>query len=74
MYSVYFIQIPQRKKKRINIRTTFSKNIPEVYIDLSSHLKNTLVEDLGNYDYNNSYLRLNHDEDNLPFNVFKFIF
>lgn len=56
-------KIPQRKKKLINIRTKFSKNIPDVYIDLSSHLKNSLAEDLGNYDYNNSYLRSTSIED-----------
>lgn len=42
-----------------------------MYIDLSSHLKNTLAEDLGSYDYNNSYLRSNLLEDNSSQNVIK---
>ncbi|XP_029343352.1 DNA-dependent protein kinase catalytic subunit isoform X2 [Acyrthosiphon pisum] len=62
-FPIDFEKVPQRKKKLINIRTKSNQNIPEVYIDLSSHLKNTLVEDLGSYDYNNSYLRSNFVED-----------
>ncbi|XP_060849991.1 DNA-dependent protein kinase catalytic subunit-like isoform X3 [Rhopalosiphum padi] len=62
-FPIDFEMIPQRKKKLINIRTKSNQNIPEVYIDLSSHLKNTLIEDLGSYDYNNSYLRSDFVED-----------
>ncbi|CAH1737387.1 unnamed protein product [Aphis gossypii] len=62
-FPIDFDMIPQRKKKIINIRTKSNQNIPEVYIDLSSHLKNTLIEDLGSYDYNNSYLKSNFIDD-----------
>lgn len=54
--------MPQRKKKLINIRTKCNQHLPQAYINLSSHLKNTLVEDLENYDYNNSYLRSNIED------------
>lgn len=44
-----------------------------MYINLNSHLKNTLVEDLGSYDYNSSFLRSNFVEDFSSPNVLQFV-